>query len=605
MENYKQRWWKKLPIDLTSDFYKIVKECLEETNKTINLEFVNKIESLYKIDNEGNYCHHNYVEWLDFIQEADVYYKLVCPEATYTKMLQVAIARHPHLINEAARVLLKSKNLYDDTIVEILKRNDFSIAVQKYAYEKVKPESIEKILETHNTKEQPLCDFAMNQIISNASEKLLSIGKVTSRSEELIFKHTNHEFYVNNLLVNCENIPENILTHIASNANLNPTIRDRAFDLGCDWEQIPNDAITYHMAYEMYPNVVIYPFEEYTKEMFENTKNFHSLTIFARRVMETSLEKGLLSNNQKIDFFNKVMKENPMVSSEVGELFSMMLIEEKEMGFFEDIAIKVADEHCSLVEKDYFCDCLLSNKTFHTTNLFEEFVELLCEDVFEFDYNNENKIARMNIILYRAKLSKAIQSVIANGALKFLEDFPITKNVDDEKTRKINEHFSEILINLIRSPHTSPSVIQKIKTSKPYMQTIETLRNIAITCHNQKDCDKNDIVYKVFCAIACDYMRDTFMIYDVGNTDYDLVLKILEEAKTMHTEHPIKHRRQINKLITTITRLKNEQFKIDARNNKIKLKGKVLDLCKKEFMLDFYIQLQGLQKEFEKIPNIS
>lgn len=590
---------------LTSDFYQIVNECLKETDKTINLNFTNKIKSLYKRGDNGNYCHHNYTEWLEFIEEADVYYKLKCPEATYTKMLQVAIARHPHLINEAARVLLKSKNLYDDTIVEILKRNDFSIAVQKYAYEKVKPESIEKILETHNKKEQPLCDFAMNQIISEASEKLFSIGRVTLKSEELIFKYTNNEFYINNLLVNCEKIPENILTYIASNTNLNQTIRDRAFDLGCDWEQIPNDAITYHMAYEMYPSVVIYPFEEYTKEMFEDTKNFHSLTIFARRAMETFLEKSLLSNNQKMDFFKKVMKENPMVSSEVGQLFSTMLIEEKEMGFFEDIAVEIADIHCPLVEKDYFCDCLLSNKTFHTTKLFEEFLELLCKDVFELDYNNENKLARMNIVLLRANLSKKIQSLIANGALKFLKNFPITKNVDDEKTRKINENFSEILINLIRSPSTSLSVIQKIKTDKPYMQTIETLRNIAIACHNQKNCDEENIVYKVFCAIACDYMRDTFMIYDIGDTDYNLVLKVLEEAKIMHTEHPIKHKKQINKLITSITRLKNEQLKIDARNNKIKLKGKVLDLCKKEFMLDFYIQLQDLQKEFENIPNIS
>ena len=590
---------------LTSDFYQIVNECLKETDKTINLNFTNKIKSLYKRGDNGNYCHHNYTEWLEFIEEADVYYKLKCPEATYTKMLQVAIARHPHLINEAARVLLKSKNLYDDTIVEILKRNDFSIAVQKYAYEKVKPESIEKILETHNTKEQPLCDFAMNQIISEASEKLFSIGRVTLKSEELIFKYTNNEFYINNLLVNCEKIPENILTYIASNTNLNQTIRDRAFDLGCDWEQIPNDAITYHMAYEMYPSVVIYPFEEYTKEMFEDTKNFHSLTIFARIAMETFLEKSLLSNNQKMDFFKKVMKENPMVSSEVGQLFSTMLIEEKEMGFFEDIAVEIADIHCPLVEKDYFCDCLLSNKTFHTTKLFEEFLELLCKDVFELDYNNENKLARMNIVLLRANLSKKIQSLIANGALRFLKNFPITKNVDDEKTRKINESFSEILINLIRSPNTSLSVIQKIKTDKPYMQTIETLRNIAIACHNQKNCDEENIIYKVFCAIACDYMRDTFMIYDIGDTDYNLVLKVLEEAKIMHTEHPIKHKKQINKLITSITRLKNEQLKIDARNNKIKLKGKVLDLCKKEFMLDFYIQLQDLQKEFENIPNIS
>ena len=44
-----------------------------------------------------------------------------------------------------------------------------------------------------------------------------------------------------------------------------------------------------------------------------------------------------------------------------------------------------------------------------------------------------------------SELLKGIKN--QEGALKFLEDFPITKNVDDEKTRKINEHFSEILLN--------------------------------------------------------------------------------------------------------------------------------------------------------------
>lgn len=588
-----------MSLNLTSNFYDNISIFLKEEEKVFDTNLANHINDLYKKDDNGNFYPIGSDKWFYFIDLADKGFKLVSEESLSVKILQIAIAKHPLLTNNIAKRLLCSKNLYDDTLIELLKRDDLTPEIYDIAYGKIHGISIQNTLVGETSSKSPFCNYITDKILSKTLNHIQLSNFAYPLYGNLIFRFTDNKNAILQFLNKYEEIPEKVLTYIASNKNIPDTVRNLAFDKGCVWEDIPETSLTYHMASEMYPSLVPVVFEETKKDMREFS-NAQSIFDFSQKAMMHFMENGMLSYNQKTDFVNRIKKEDVLYSTDAGELFSAMLMQDMEMGFFQETAKYLIDPYCRLSDRNNYIDIMLSNKTFHSTSVFNDFMKDLCSNIFEKGDTNEDNVARMNIILYGARLNNKIAEIIASESSKFLEAFPLSKCYENEESINLNEIFSDFIINLIRSPHTDVSIIKKIKTPKSHMQIIETTRNIAIASHNQPESKENDVVFKVFCTIASDYMQEQFVVYNMEEADYDLILKVLNDAKLLKTEHPVKNVREINKIIGYIKTLQKKQVQYNAEYKQNEIKSKIKELCKKELLVDFYINLQDFEKEYAK-----
>ena len=577
------------------NFENIVNEHFEEYNMSYDDNIAKTIEEIYKKDKDGNLVNHSFEKWKEFIKSVSLPREGTTGEAKRMEIVQTAIAKHPLLSNEGARQLLSCTILYNSAVNEILKREHFKSDVYKTALDKIRTTELEKVLNAEPASQPPLCEYVMDKILNQAFGEIMRTGKTSTKINTDIFKHSNNSDIIWKMIcTNLNQIDETILTNIVNNRNIDESVRDKAFDLGCNWEEISISTLTPHMAQMMYPSVVVYQFDfENFREMIEEKSGLATLALLSKRILNHSLEHDLLSYEQKLDFLNRVSFEKPeYMISDAGELFVTMLIYEKEKDLFPKMIELIEKE---LPDKQCYVDFLLKNEHFHKTTMFQETIYQLQENVFSPKMFDNKKLERLEKMIMNTDLNSSTIYDTAKNCINILNE---PSCISALKHHEIKKASKDLLTAIIKSPHTQLDDLIYVRQNEIDSIELSLLLDISIASRSQTT--QNSInPTKILNAIIIDTNNDISIQYS-KSVDYEKLLKILNNTKS-YVKRFSPHYKLLSQLINTTKGFKKEQDAEKPQRELKDLKNKIDELANPRNIVDFYINTKDFKNEFNKI----
>lgn len=438
------------------------------------------IEEIYKKDGDGNLINHSYEKWCEFIKDVNIPKTCTTEEAKRMEIIQTAIAKHPLLSNDGAHKLLSSTILYNSAINEILKRDGFFSDIYETALKKIPITELEKILDAEPTSKQPLCEYAMKKIFNQAFDDIIKTGNTNSKINTDIFKHSSQSNAIWKMIcTNLNPINETILTNIVNNQIIDEKVRDKAFDLGCNWEKVSITTLTPHIAQTMYPSIVVYQFDDIKDMVEDGGYGSMTLELFSKRALTHSIEWNLLSYEQKTDLLNRIAFEKPDYMTDAGELFVTMLIYEQEKDLLEKMIEIIRDK---MPDKQIYTDFLLKNEHFHKTKMFQETMYQTQQDIFSFGKFDTYKAERLEKIILNADLNSSTIYDTAKNCIISLNEPDSTAIFKHHEMKKVSR---DLLVAIVKSPHTKLDDLKHIRQIELDSVKLGLLLDISIASRSQ------------------------------------------------------------------------------------------------------------------------
>ncbi len=583
-------------IEQNQDFYNLVEEWCEDygvkvgnydlfTHKTIN--------EIFKKDENGKYINHPKEKWEEYIKDTDNVYR-------EKQIQQIAIARHPLLSDEMAKEILKIKNINKTTLKSLLNRNDLTYSTIKETYNLLKLQFPFAMNELFQEKESKLGKDAIKIITIDAVDEISNTGKPKNRAQEFVFLHTKENALIKEFLsAEGSNIPEDILSNIASNENLLSSIRETAFDIGCNWEKVSN--FTTKMSENIYHNIVAYPFNDNSNDFITtDPKEKERLFYFSMDTLKNFIISECLPVANRRDLLNRLSSVNPNYSDRMGGIFVHFIDHEKDAPIIKNIA-----EELEFFTKDsqLYLTHLLMNPEFQKTEMFDRAVGFLFTNVYNEKLCDEKIVDNLIKSLYAYPCDWSIQLSIIDETLKNKEkEMPKDEKAKSifKTQRKIQE---DVLMALLHSKNTSAEAYVYLMNHKLSTPDLFLLGHFGVSCQKAYGAVGNikmmqHIKETFFKCIRYNPKNKCFMVNVKNKSEYKLVLKVLKTAKeNLPKKHMIKNKLTLSNIESLVKQQEKQVLKNELMDKLFTIEEKVADLSKKDIS-DFYIHICDLQKEF-------
>ena len=573
-----------------TEFTKILREFNNKQVMIHDIFLQKKIDEIYQKGNDGKYVNRSIKEWMEYINET-----MSCNR----QVEQMAIVMHPDFNNLLAHKLLESKNVYGSTCVEMLRRDGLGTDIIKKAYNRAMALDKKILDKEFNMYKNPISQEATALLLTDAIKEIEEHGKCRTIAQEYAFYYTDHDGLIRDFLnsANSYDVPENILTFIASNKNISDELRLKAFEIGCDWEKL--SGATKEIARQMYPELIAYPFNEDGISTDKTIKE--NMTRYSIRILEKFVGSNLLSLSQLRDLYNRLEDTNPPANSPLGQLLSKIL------STTEDIVIlKLANESVEsrLNSEEVYTNDLIRNPNYQATQMFDDLMEKQFEKMCKVGEYDEEAVGHLVNGIQLASINSKNQIKIADKMVEYLNLIKIV--IGDENSKDSQRVYdSKLLLNvLLQSPYIDRATYSHLLSKNPKNLNFSLIANFGLACHiyQEDNGEKNIIDIKKNFFNSIDYSDDfdKFFVRVNEKIDVDEVNQILKIAKKICRDHPFKHPPQINKLAEELKEEKKRYDKDKPRRELESLKGKLASLSLKT-MTHFYLEIGDIYKQFKEI----
>ena len=568
----------------------------EASYKTTEHEETNKI---YKRDNlTGRFINHTPEEWTQLIQSTNQDGKQV---------EQVAIAKHPLLTDKLANELIGLDKVYTSTLLELLKRDDLSSKTNYIIYNQTKLQGA-KIMDElfYKDKETKAGTDTLKFILEDAIQDIKDNGNATSDRHKYIFAHTDNNESIHKFISWAEyqtiEIPEDILTLIASNANITQGIRDRAFKLGCNWEDMTH--YTRFMSENIYPNIVIYPFNDNEDgALLTNEDEKIKLTKYAMKTLNECLKGQYMTIPQRLDLLNRLVCADPDYSTTLGELFSNLIDYEKDRLVLKDIAISLesAVEH-----SQSYLHHLLLNQNFQLTDNFDKAINMLFVEVF----NHKEMCDRAmvdNLIdaIKFAHIDLSIQDAIVDNVVGHQNMEIPTKPYDKRIWETKESQYNQVFLALMCSECTNEWAYERLIKKENVQPNALLLAHLGKSCFTYAEKYDNvtagEVKKTFFSCIKVNEIDGDIDIDIDKKSDYNLIMDVLETAKeSLPKKHIRKNKANLSKIIDAVKETEKELPRKRWERALTEIAKEVDGLSKKN-IIEFYINISDIQRRFHLV----
>lgn len=171
------------------------------------------------------------------------------------KDIQEYIALNPYTPIKVLDGLISKGRIYQDTIINLATRKDLTVPLIEKMISKANEKTFKSIYFKFGNSEESINPKIINVITPIIVDNIIKHDSSLFNDCHLdIFNFTDNEDSISYLLNSDINLGEDILDRIANNKNLSADIRNKAFDMGCNFENI--DSFTPYMAQKIYESAI-------------------------------------------------------------------------------------------------------------------------------------------------------------------------------------------------------------------------------------------------------------------------------------------------------------------------------------------------------------
>ena len=573
-----------------TEFTKILREFNNKQVMIHDIFLQKKIDEIYQKGNDGKYINRSIKEWMEYINET-----MSCNR----QVEQMAIVMHPDFNNLLAHKLLESKNVYGSTCVEILKRGGLGIDITKKAYERVMALDKKILDKEFNMYKNPFTQEATTLLLIDAIKELETHGKCKTTAQECAFYYTDQDGLIRDFLnsTNSYDVPEKILTFIASNKNIADELRYKAFEIGCDWESL--SSATKEIGRQMYPELIAYPFNEEGISTDKTIKE--NMTRYSIRILEKFVGSNLLSISQLRDLYNQLEDTNPPANSSLGQLLSKILSTTE-----DTVILRLANEavETRLNSEEIYTNDLIKNPNYRMTQMFDDLMTKEFDKMCKVGEYDEESVGYLVNGIEKSGINAKLQISIVDKMVEYLNLIKIV--IGDENSKDSQRVYdSKLLLSvLLQSANADRMTYSHLLSKNPKNLNFSLIANFGLACHiYQEDNETKNIVdikKNFFNCISYSDDFDKFFVKVNGKINTDEVNQILKIAKKICRDHPFKHPPQINKLIDELKEEKIKYEKDEPKREMEFIKGKLASLSLKS-MTNFYMEINDIYNQYKEI----
>ena len=583
-------------------FRKFVKDNIDNFSLKESLyksEEHEEINKIYKRDSlTGRFINHTPEEWTKLIQSTNRNGK---------QIEQVAIARHPLLTDKLANELIGLDKVYTSTLLELLKRDDLSSKTNYiiYCQTKLKGAKIMDDLFYYDKKTIAGTD-TLKFILQDVIQDIKDFGIVVNDRHKYVFAHTDDNESIHKLISWAENhtkeIPEDILTLIASNTNITQGIRDRAFQLGCNWEKMTH--YTRHMSKNIYPNIVIYPFNDNSDGLLLTDEHEKmKLTKYAMKSLNEFLKGQYMTVPQRLDLLNRLVCADPDYSTTLGELFSNFIDYEKDRLVLKDIAISLES---AVEQSQSYLHHLLLNQNFQHTENFDKAIGMLFVEVFNHkELCDKAMVDNLIDAVKSAQIDFSIQDAIIDNIVGHQNMEIPTKPYDKRVWETKESQYTQIFLALMCSEHTSEWAYERLIKKENVQPNALLLAHLGKSCFTYAEKYDNVTASETkkifFNCIKVNERNGNIDVNIDAKSDYNLVMDVLETAKeSLPKKHIRKNKANLSKIMNMVKETE-KGLPVKRWERALMDVAKEIDDLSEKNMLEFYINISDIQRKFHLI----
>lgn len=237
-------------------------------------------------------------------------------EGINNKDIQEYIAINPNTPEPILHKLLTTGRTYQDTIIDLAKRDDLTVALIKKMMAKANDKTIATLFtklpypsENINPK---LADVIVPVIVEHIVDTKTTIPHTVYFDASEFTKDEKSILY---LLDSDAILTENVLDKIASNKNLSDETRNRVFDMGCNYETL--NSYTPYIAKKIYESAI-----ESAIDNGEISWKINNIRNQAFEVLMNLANNKAIDDSMMIDMLNRIYHPNLLPFTSNGRLIT-------------------------------------------------------------------------------------------------------------------------------------------------------------------------------------------------------------------------------------------------------------------------------------------
>lgn len=384
------------------------------------------------------------------------------------KHIQEYIAINPYAPESALHLLLTTGRTYQDTIFDLAERDDLTVALIRKMMAKANSNTIESLFCRLGTGEK--INYKIADVVAPVVvEEIVNSGK--SKPYSVFFsalEYTSDESTIKYLMDFGPDLSEEILDKIASNKNLSNAVRNQAFDIGCNFNNL--SSITPYMAQKMYESAI---------ESAIDDGNI-SLTVSrirnnARGVLSKISDCGEMGDSMIIDMMNRTYHKFMTPFTSNGEMIKNA-VEKSNSAYI----LKYIYDHAIEFEDSLSWEKILVDNKILGKDLHRNIVEDALFDYYE-KYNETGTAYKST-----AKESSDLQFIACHLSKIDLNnsEYDTLFSFFENEPGRIRQ-FRELKDAIASSVHTPTSYLQKIQDKKyKFEETQKFLAKLNIDLRN-------------------------------------------------------------------------------------------------------------------------